>query len=144
MKSDHERMAYAFKRATKAIAVTASTTSVAFAANGFSPIIPIRSFGIYAAIIVLVNYMMVVMIMPSVQMIYERKFKDKCGCCDRFGDSVKRWFKQRFSCGVCCIKKKSQSHTSDEGNEHDDTIIDLEKEKEATMPGNRTELDILK
>ena len=84
MKDDmHRRMAYAFKRAAKAIAVTSSTTSVAFAANGASPIIPIRAFGIYASIIVLVNYLMVIMVMPSVQMIYEIYYKDKCKCCDK-------------------------------------------------------------
>ena len=83
MKDDmHRRMAYAFKRAAKAIAVTSSTTSVAFAANGLSPIIPIRAFGIYAAIIVLVNYLMVVLVMPPVQMVYELKFKNK-PCCGK-------------------------------------------------------------
>ena len=87
MKDDmHRRMAYAFKRAAKAIAVTSSTTSVAFAANGASPIIPIRAFGIYAAIIVLVNYLMVVMVMPSIQIIYEIHFKHKCQCCDKKQD----------------------------------------------------------
>ena len=69
-------MAYSFKRAAKAIAVTSTTTAVAFAANGFSPIIPIRAFGIYASIIVLVNYAMVVLIMPSVQIVYEDNYKD--------------------------------------------------------------------
>ena len=68
---NHRRMSYAFRRAASAIAVTSSTTSVAFAANGFSPIIPIRAFGIYAAIIVVVNYGMVVLIMPSLVIIYE-------------------------------------------------------------------------
>jgi predicted RND superfamily exporter protein len=79
-------MAYAFKRAAKAIAVTSSTTSVAFFANAGSPLIPIKAFGIYASIMVIVNYGMVMFIMPSVQMIYENKVKHKekcpcaCGC----------------------------------------------------------------
>ena len=79
----HRRMAYAFKRAAKAIAVTSSTTSVAFAANAGSPLIPIKAFGIYASIIVLVNYGMVVLVMPPIQMIYETKIKEKekCPCC---------------------------------------------------------------
>ena len=87
MKHDpHRRMSYAFKRAAKAIAVTSSTTSVAFAANAGSPLIPIKAFGIYASIIVVINYGMVVLVMPSVQMIYEKKIKkhEKCpraGCC---------------------------------------------------------------
>ena len=44
--SPHRRMAYSFKRAAKAIAVTSSTTSVAFASNIMSPIVPIRAFGL--------------------------------------------------------------------------------------------------
>ena len=83
MKGDmYRRLAYAWKRAAKAIAVTSSTTSVAMAANALSPIIPIRAFGIYAGIIVLVNYLMVIMIMPPLQIIYERNFRHRCGCCD--------------------------------------------------------------
>ena len=79
----HRRMAYSFKRAAKAIAVTSSTTSVAFAANAGSPLIPIKAFGIYASIIVIVNYAMVVLVMPPIQMIYETKIKEKekCPCC---------------------------------------------------------------
>lgn len=64
--SPHRRMSYAFKRAAKAIFVTSSTTSVAFAANAGSPLIPIKAFGIYASIIVVINYGMVVLVMPSV------------------------------------------------------------------------------
>ena len=79
-------MAYSVKRAAKAIAVTSSTTSVAFFANAGSPLIPIKAFGIYASIMVIVNYGMVILVMPSVQMIYETKIKHKekcpcaCGC----------------------------------------------------------------
>ena len=82
-------MSYAFRRAASAIAVTSSTTSVAFAANGFSPIIPIRAFGIYAAIIVVVNYGMVVMIMPSLMIVYERNFAGRFGYCAVLADCCK-------------------------------------------------------
>ena len=125
--NDHRRMAYAFRRAAGAIAVTASTTSVAFAANGFSPIIPIRAFGIYASIIVLVNYAMVVLIMPSVQIIYERKFAHKCGCCKTCGcgDGLTKRLKACCAClRECCKKsKEAESEDSDEIR----TNIDLEK-----------------
>ena len=59
-------MAYSFKRAAKAIAVTASTTSIAFAANASSPIVPIKAFGLQAAVIIPVNYILVIMCMPSI------------------------------------------------------------------------------
>ena len=72
---EKRRMAYAFRRSFRAIAVTSSTTAVAFLANASSEIRPIRAFGIFAAIIVPVNFLIVIMVMPSVQIIYDRHLK---------------------------------------------------------------------
>lgn len=105
--NNYRRMAYTFRRAASAIAVTASTTSVAFLANAFSPIVPIQCFGIYASIIVLVNYLMVIMIMPSVQMIFEIYYKDKyhyCKCCEGLGSAIVNFLKNRCSCFPCFKK----------------------------------------
>ena len=63
--SKYKRMAYSFRRASRAIAVTSSTTAAAFFANFFSPIMPIKSFGIFAGIVVLVNYVLTIMVFPS-------------------------------------------------------------------------------
>lgn len=85
--NEKRRMAYAFKRSFRAIAVTSSTTAVAFLANAASDIRPIRGFGIFAAIIVPVNFFIVILIMPSVQVYHDRVFKHRCayskicGCC---------------------------------------------------------------
>ena len=77
----HMRMSYSFKRAIKAIAVTSITTAVAFLANVFSPIMPIQSFGIYAAIIIPVNYILVVCMFPPAIILYERHFAKYVFCC---------------------------------------------------------------
>ena len=83
----HKRMALTFKTAAKAIAVTSSTTSVAFAANALSPIPPIKAFGLHASMVVLVNFCLTVTVMPSVMAVYERNLRGKCArCC------------------VCCLK----------------------------------------
>lgn len=63
---DKRRIAYAFKRSFRAITVTSSTTAVAFLANATSDIRPIRAFGIFAAIIVPVNFIIVILMMPSI------------------------------------------------------------------------------
>jgi len=76
----HRRMAYAWRRAVKAMAVTSTTTAVAFFANAFSPLMPIRSFGIFSGVIIPLNYFLVVMMMPSAAIIYE-KYKFKTWCC---------------------------------------------------------------
>ena len=89
-------MAYTFKRAFKAILVTSSTTSVAFLANGLSDIVPIRAFGIFAAIIIPVNFVLIILIMPAIQLVHDRTFAKCftyskifgfcCKCCKK-GDS---------------------------------------------------------
>jgi predicted RND superfamily exporter protein len=59
-----KRMSYSFKRSAVAIAVTSSTTCVAFLANSFSKIMPIQAFGIYAGIIIPINYFLTSLLMP--------------------------------------------------------------------------------
>jgi len=76
-------MSYAWKRSLRAIAVTASTTAAAFLANSFSPMMPVQSFGIYAAIIIPANYFLIVMLFPPAVILYENKFAKMgvCFCC---------------------------------------------------------------
>ncbi len=76
-------MAYTWKRAARAIAVTSSTTCVAFFATSISDIMPISAFGIYAAIIIPVNYLLVVTMYPAALIFWDKKIDNKmCTCCD--------------------------------------------------------------
>jgi predicted RND superfamily exporter protein len=77
------RMAYAFRRGVRAMTVTSSTTAVAFFANVFSPIMPIRAFGIFSGVLIPVNFFLVVMIMPPAVIYYENKMEGKF-CCGAF------------------------------------------------------------
>lgn len=91
-----KRMAYSWRRAVRAIAVTSSTTSVAFFANAFSPIMPIKSFGIFAGVIVPMNYIVIVLLFPAATIIYEERIHGKCSfycgkvfkCCSSDSDKV--------------------------------------------------------
>ena len=65
------RLGYTWRRAGRAMAVTSSTTAVAFLANAFSEIMPIKAVSIYAAVIICVNYFLIVLIMPSTLMFYK-------------------------------------------------------------------------
>lgn len=76
----HGRMAYTFRRALRAIAFSSSTTAATFFANVMSAIMPVRSFGIFAGVIVLVNYLQVVFIFPSAIIIYEDHLHRRCSC----------------------------------------------------------------
>merc|ERR1719272_2598603 len=75
------------------MAVTSSTTAVAFFANAFSPLLNIAAFGIFAGIIVPINYFLVVMIFPPAVVWYEDNIMTKPGCI----------------CWGRCIKSKKES-----------------------------------
>lgn len=66
------------------MAVTSSTTSVAFLANMFSPIMPIKAFGVFAGIIVPMNFFLVVMVFPAAVIFYEKYVEGKISqlCCN--------------------------------------------------------------
>lgn len=78
-------MAYSFRRASRAMAVTSSTTAVAFFANALSPIMPIRAFGIFSGILIPINFLLVITMMPPAVIFYEKTVDKKCtkcfGCC---------------------------------------------------------------
>ena len=78
-------MAYTLRRASRAMFVTSSTTCVAFLANFFSPIMPIKAFGIYAAIIIPANFILVCIIFPDLivydEQVVSKKFRIFCECC---------------------------------------------------------------
>ena len=78
-----KRLRYSFRRAARAMAITSSTTAVAFFANGLSSIQHIQVFGIFAGIIVPLNYFLVIMVFPPAVVWYEEniiaKVTDDCG-----------------------------------------------------------------
>ena len=83
----HKRMAYTFRRASKALLATTSTTAFAFFSNGFSSLMPVSAFGFFAAVVVPVNYVLIVFYFPAFIIVYET--------------TVRSW-EQRA--GVCCIR----------------------------------------
>lgn len=71
-------MSYTFKRASKAMLATSSTTSACFFATGLSSMKPIASFGIFAGILIPVNYILVITFFPCLVLVYERYFANLC------------------------------------------------------------------
>jgi predicted RND superfamily exporter protein len=72
-----KRMAYTFRRASKAIMATSSTTAFAFLSNGFSSLMPVSAFGYFAFVIVPVNYVLIVFYFPAFLIVYENIVKEK-------------------------------------------------------------------
>ena len=95
-KDEQRRLAYSFKRAFRAILMTSSTTAVSFLANALSDVRPIRAFGILAAVMIILNFWLVILIMPSIQLTHDRYLKDRCAY---------------SKCCRCCKKGKKQEVT---------------------------------
>ena len=74
-------MALTFRKAGSAMVVTTLTTAASFLATCISPIMPIISFGIYAAIVVCINFLMIISTMPLVIFVYELDIKPNFQCC---------------------------------------------------------------
>ena len=60
------RMAYSFRRAGRATLTTSATTAAAFLANAWNPMMPMASFGIYSATLVLVVYVLIIIFLPPI------------------------------------------------------------------------------
>lgn len=78
-----QRMSYTWRRAVRAISVTSATTTVAFLANIFSSQMPVKAFGIFAAIIIPSNLLLVITLFPPAIIIFEKylvRYKVCCFC----------------------------------------------------------------
>eukprot|EP00962_Isochrysis_galbana_P038414 scaffold13637_cov112-Isochrysis_galbana.AAC.1 len=77
------RMNFAYGRTAQAVFNTSLTTAVAFIATGVSPVMPVAAFGYYAAIAILMNYILAISFLPAAVIIWEVHLrKAKCvGCC---------------------------------------------------------------
>lgn len=96
------RFIWAWKKASSAMLVTSLTTCAVFCATATSPLLNIKSFGIYAAIVIFLDYIYVITWLPAATVLYSRWFENtgfcKCACCcestERQGSS------KNFSFGV--------------------------------------------
>lgn len=70
---EHRRTKYAYSRAFQSIFNTSFTTAVAFFATSIAELIPIASFGIFAALAVIMNFALVLTVTPCVVLIRHRR-----------------------------------------------------------------------
>lgn len=71
-------MAFTFRRASRSMLATSSTTGAAFLATGLSKIMPISSFGFFAGILIPVNFLLVITFYPAILMIYVKYTSKMC------------------------------------------------------------------
>ena len=93
------RLTDAYKRAVSSMLITSLTTVIAFFASSFSPLLPAKTFGVFAGLLVIVNYISVVIFFPTVVIMHHIYFKD---C---------KWPCLHFS---LCVSKPTVEHTKKE------------------------------
>jgi len=99
-----DRLAYTFRRAVRATAVTSGTTAAAFLATGVSEIMPIATFGYFAASLVVMAWILNLAFLPALVGFWQMNVRSgELWCWDH-------------CCGVCCSRKKQQVSNKGEGD----------------------------
>ncbi|ELT97356.1 hypothetical protein CAPTEDRAFT_185181 [Capitella teleta] len=76
------RLSDCYRKASVAMLFTSLTTAIAFICSASSPFLGISSFGVFAGILVGVNYLSVILFIPTVVVTYHLYWeKYKCCCC---------------------------------------------------------------
>jgi hypothetical protein len=79
------RFIWAWRKAASAMLVTSLTTCAVFMATATSPLLNIKSFGIFAAIVIFLDYIYVITWLPAATVIYNMWFENtgfcRCSCC---------------------------------------------------------------
>lgn len=67
-----ERMSWTYRRAVKAMGVTSFTTAAAFFSTAVSPIMPISTLGVWAGLLVLLQFVLVITMFPCAIIVWHR------------------------------------------------------------------------
>ena len=79
------RLGHSFKTAATAMLATSTTTFVSFIVTAFSPILNIQVFGIFASLLVLWNFILVITFFPTLLLLHEHFCMCACTRCCRNG-----------------------------------------------------------
>lgn len=75
-KTEYQRFKYTVDRATQSVFNTSFTTAAAFTVTGVTPLVPISTFGIFAALTIIVCFVFTMTLFPTTVLLWER------GCCN--------------------------------------------------------------
>ena len=119
------RLSDAYRKSVLSMFFTSLTTAVAFFANALSPLLAPQSFGIFAGLLVIVNYISVIVYFPTVVVIHHIYFKSwKWPCCtflhDKYLVIFKKYPKEKVS-----VPQSNSEIVTEQSNEetlfHDNT-----------------------
>lgn len=69
------RLSDVYKRSALSMLFTSLTTAVAFLSSAITPLLATRSFGLFSATVVIVNYLSVIIYLPTVVVMYHKYFE---------------------------------------------------------------------
>jgi len=77
------RMSWIYRRTGTAMAITSATTCAAFLCTLITPLPSIQSFGIFAAVVIFIDYVLVMTLFCTAVVIYHDRYENsaKFGCC---------------------------------------------------------------
>jgi predicted RND superfamily exporter protein len=81
--SFQKRMTWVYRRAAGAMFVTSFTTMAAFVASGTSTLVDVQSFGIFAAFVIFVDFVLVITWFPACLVWYHNNLESWNCCCRR-------------------------------------------------------------
>lgn len=92
LESLESRMSWVYRRTGTAMAITSATTCSAFLCTLITPLVDIQAFGVFAALVILVDYILVMTLFCTAVVIYHNKFEQSCcapcgTCCRTFEPS---------------------------------------------------------
>ncbi|XP_076463983.1 protein dispatched homolog 1-like [Babylonia areolata] len=112
------RLNEAYRKSVISMLVTSLTTMAAFLSNAVSPLLATRSFGVFAAILVGIDYLSVITFFPTIIVFYHLHFEDKPHPC------------------CCCWKKKKKEGEEGDGEDSEENVSPANKY--ATETGHTT------
>eukprot|EP01060_Flectonema_neradi_P010169 TRINITY_DN172_c0_g1_i1.p1 TRINITY_DN172_c0_g1~~TRINITY_DN172_c0_g1_i1.p1 ORF type:complete len:1298 (+),score=233.24 TRINITY_DN172_c0_g1_i1:410-3895(+) len=104
------RMAHSWKIAGTAMGITSVTTMAAFIATMTSPLMEIGLFGLFAAILVFFDYLLVMTFFAAAVVIYHRNFEHTIGCCCCGTTALGKF----CNCCTCFSTLELEGHPTDE------------------------------
>lgn len=81
LESLESRMSWVYRRTGSAMATTSATTCAAFLCTLVTPLAEVRSFGIFAALVILMDYFLVMTLFCTAVIVYHDKFQKEGSCC---------------------------------------------------------------
>jgi predicted RND superfamily exporter protein len=87
------RLAYTLRKAAYAMLTTSATTAVSFLSTCINPIMPVVSFGLFASLVVTLNYIMLIVVVPSIYICYEVDVEPRTrwmNCCKKNKENEER------------------------------------------------------